>query len=573
MLSFISSKKQSNWLKDIYYLTIFFIVFYSLFIGSYALFTPDEGRYAEIGREMSMSNDYITPRLNGLVFFDKPILHYWLQAISIYFFGAKEWAVRLMPILIGIGNCLITYIAGRHLFNRQAGILASIILATSPLYFGMTHYANIDLEVAAFISACLLFFITGFTQEIHQKRRFFLLGAYIFAGLAVLTKGLIGAVLPGTIILTWLIYTKKIIELKNVYLFRGLFLFFLITVPWYSLIQINNSHFFHYFFVTQQFSRFLSAGEFNNAAPWWFYIPVISLGFFPWMIFFISSLKAIFLNLNKNNILLFLFLWMGIIFTFFSIPKAKIVSYILPLFPAMALITGYYLSERLNTIRHSTLLLLIIVYSILSIISSILLFSFTRFPTIEILSEFNFYLIIISLVFLLSSFFSLFILFKKPELFKLIIICIITNILFLITLTHGAGYLNQDSAKPLVTQLKTIKKPQDEIISYYKYYYDVPFYLQQTILVAADWQDNGIKNKDNWRRELWIGKLFEPTLPHPNLIDEKTFWAHFHDNNRRVFVFLNENYLDQFKSQAGHYFYLGKNNDIFLYSNQPIIEN
>lgn len=565
MQSFISSKKRSSWLRDIGYLAAFLTVFYSLFLGHYALFIPDEGRYAEIAREMTVSHDYITPRVNGMIFLDKPIFYYWLQAISIHLFGIKEWAVRLMPALIGIGTCLMTYIAGRHLFNRQTGLLSAMILGTSPLYFGAAHYANLDCEVAAFISICLLFFMMGIKEENQKKRCYFLLGAYLFAGMAALTKGLIGIILPIAVIFSWIILTRNWRLFKNIYLIPGILLFLAVTLPWYTLVQLKNPPFFHYFFVNQHFSRFLSTQSFNNSTVWWFYIPIVFLGFCPWIIFFIAALK--------NNIQLFLLLWIGIIFTFFSIPQAKIVSYILPIFPALALITGHYLASKITAIKRPALLLFIMSYIVMTIGAFLLLFYLYYYQPFEILASLHSYLMIISIIFLISALVSFYLLLKNPSLFALILICMTTNMAFLITLTHGANYLNINSAKPLINKLKLIKKPSDEIISYYKYYYDVPFYLEQTIQVVADWQDNAIQTKDNWRRELWYGKLFEPYITHPQLLDETIFWEHFNnDNNKRVFVFLNENYLDQFKSRAVRYFYLGKNNDILLFSNQPIIE-
>src|SRR5580692_10383961 len=127
-------------LIDMLFLTVMLGIFYALWMGSYPLFTPDEGRYSEVAREMVASGDYITPRLNGVAFLDKPALYYWLQASAIKVFGLKEAALRFWPAFMGVLGCLITYLAGNLLFNRRTGILSAVILGTCPLYYGAAHY-------------------------------------------------------------------------------------------------------------------------------------------------------------------------------------------------------------------------------------------------------------------------------------------------------------------------------------------------------------------------------------------------------------------------------------------------
>src|SRR5580692_7343889 len=138
-------------LIDMLFLTVMLGIFYALWMGSYPLFTPDEGRYSEVAREMVVTGDYITPRLNGVAFLDKPVLYYWLQASAIHLFGLTESALRFWPALLGILSCLIVYLAGRQFFNRRTAIFAAIILATSPLYYAASHYANLDIEVASLV--------------------------------------------------------------------------------------------------------------------------------------------------------------------------------------------------------------------------------------------------------------------------------------------------------------------------------------------------------------------------------------------------------------------------------------
>lgn len=485
-----------NWLIDIVSLVLFSLFFYTLFLGSYPLFTPDEGRYAEIALNMINTGDYITPRMNGAIFLDKPILYFWFQVLAIKLLGITEWGVRLFPVLLGILGILMTYISGRQLFERRSALIAAFVLATTPLYFGGTHYANLDLEVAVWISCSLLALLSGI---INQNRPFFFFLAYLFAAFAFLTKGLIGFVFPSMIIGTWVIFTRRWEILKKIYLIPGLIMMLCIIAPWYSLAQKANPTFLYHFFVGQQITRYLSGAVFNNQMPPWFFLPVIFIGFFPWSLFLVTVFQSL-ATYYKNPIKLFLLLWAIIIFIFFSIPHSKLVGYILPIFPPLALIIGNNLSENWDKIKYY-------VFNMLAI-----------------------------------------------------------NMIFLLSLTASANYLNKRSIKPLIIQLKQMMQPQDEVIAYFKYFQDAPFYLGKHIGVVANWDSPDIVKDDNWLREFWISKSFEKQ--NNLLVNEKSFWEKW--KTKPLFVLVRINYLDQFRSHTKNYSIIGKYNDVLLLSNKNI---
>ena len=404
------------WVIDIACLGVLFIIFYTLWLGTYPVFTPEEGRYSEVAREMVTAGDYITPRINGVTFLDKPILHYWLQAAAINLFGVQEWALRLFPALFGVLGTLMLYICGSCLFNRRTGLLATIILATSPLYFGGAHYANLDLEVAVLISCTLLCLITSF--QLHDKTRLcFLFAAYIFSALAFLTKGLIGIVFPAMITGIWIITLRRFSLLKKIHLVFGILLFIAIVSPWYMMMQKANPKFLEYFFITQQVTRFLSSGEFNNKTPLWFYIPIVLIGFFPWAIFLIQAFHKSFNRIwhahHAFAIDWFLLLWVGIIFIFFSIPQSKTMGYILPIFPPLALLVGNYLANMWENTQQKVVywgaLNFIIMGSTLSAI--LLIVSQTKLTGLP--EEFLPYLSIISLFYIIGIIISFFLLQEK----------------------------------------------------------------------------------------------------------------------------------------------------------------
>lgn len=543
-------------------LGIIVFIFYCFCLGCYPLFTPDEGRYSEIAREMVASGDYITPRVNGVAFLDKPVLYYWLQATAIHLFGIKEWALRLFPVLFGVLGCLVTYICGRQLFDRRTGLISACMLATAPLYFANAHYANLDLEVAVLISCTLLFFITGVRSK-TTSRHIFLILAYIFAGLAFLTKGLIGLAFPVMIIGLWITLCWQWKLLTKIHLVKGLVLFAIIVIPWYYLAQLANPEFLHYFFVTQQVTRFLSTAAFNNPTPFWFYLPVVLLGFIPWSGFLLQAITSHIRNIwqarHEHQTEIFLLLWVSVIFLFFSIPHSKIITYILPIFPGIALLTGNYLSLTWNKVTG------IFVIICINTLTALVLFSLAYYHWLNLPAAFNHYLYTMAIIFSLSTLFVLFCIHRKNML-PLFVVLITCNTLFLATVVMSAKHLNQNSAKPLIMQLKTILQPQDEVANYFKFYQDVPIYLEKRITLVANWKSSRIAYNDNWVRELWYGMPFQNTADW--LITENVFWKRWYGKNR-MFVFLGENYLSQFEKHTRHYYLIAKHNGILLLSNKP----
>ena len=183
-----SSQPKHQWFDVILVLILTFIYFL-IFLGTRHLSVPDEGRYPEVAREMLTSGNWITPMLNGIPFLDKPILYYWLEAISMKCFGVNAWTIRLPQCLFGIFGTLAIYLFGCKLFSRRVGILAAVILSTSPLYFFAAHYADMDLEVANLLWISALCFLVGLQYEYPSRsHRFFIYLAYAFAGFSFFNK-------------------------------------------------------------------------------------------------------------------------------------------------------------------------------------------------------------------------------------------------------------------------------------------------------------------------------------------------------------------------------------------------
>lgn len=570
VLSTNKTDSTQSWLIDLIFITALLGIFYALWIGGHALFTPDEGRYSEVAREMVVTGDYITPRLNGVAFLDKPVFYYWLQASAIHLFGLKEWALRFWPALIGILGCVMTYFTGRTLFTRRTGILAAIILATSPLYYGAAHYANLDLEVAVLISITLFFSMLGLHSTNKSSRNLFFILAYIFCGLSALTKGLIGIAFPAIIIGLWIALLNRWSVIKQMRLITGLVIFLAITVPWYYLVQQANPEFLHFFFITQQVSRFLTHGDYNNKTALWFYAPIVLAGLFPWSIFVIQAIikktKAVWNNRQNHSAELFLLLWFVIIFTFFSIPKSKTVGYIIPIFPALALIIGQYLDEALGkTLTTKGFKIGTGIFIILSFLITIAAIVAPHIPTLKIATGAIIYLTYTAALFFVAGIYTYKIL-KQGATNKIIYTLGATAGLSLLILSASLSVINEKSIKPVAVYLKPKLKPTDEMVAYYKYYQDLPIYLERRITIVADWTAPDIIKKDNWRRELWFGMPFQNTKDW--LIDDKAFWQRW-NSNKRLFVIMSKDNYAAFSAKAKDSIHqLGRYNDIVWVANQ-----
>lgn len=337
--------KNTSWALDLLMLTLFVGLFYIIFLGKAPLAAPDEARYSEIPREMLESGDFITPHLNAIKYFEKPPLFYWMQTVSIKLFGLSETSLRFTTMLMGILGCLITYATTRVLFNRNLGLLSALMLATSFLYYGLSHLITLDMTFGVFITGTLFSFLLAVNTNKRMERFYFTWLSALCCALAVLTKGFAGILLPGLVIFFWLLLFKEWRQLKILPIFSAAFLFLLVVLPWHILVQQKNPEFFHYYVILQQFSRYLTLSA-DRYQPNWFFIPIVLAGLLPWTLFLFQALRyhyaALKTQWQAHKNMGFLLLWAFLIFIFFSLSHSKLIPYIIPIFPPLAIIIASY---------------------------------------------------------------------------------------------------------------------------------------------------------------------------------------------------------------------------------------
>ncbi len=325
------------------------LILYLPGLGRPALWEPDEGRYGEIAREMYLSRDFVTPRDNFVRYFEKPPLVYWAEASAMAVFGVNEFAVRLPAALFSAAQVVVTAALAEVIFGEAVGILAALALALSPLFFGFARFATLDPALAFFMTAALgAFYLAARARDFSgEGRRWFGACAAMLA-LGTLAKGPVAPVLCGAIALLWILVERRASEIIRMPWILAIIIYCIIAVPWFVLAAYRNPGFLHFFFVHEHVQRYLENTE-HGWGPW-FFIPIVIGGTWPWFFFVPLGLKGLrtpesIANPSHGSALRFLGIWFMLIFVFFSIPRAKLGSYVLPALPALSIIAGLGMSK------------------------------------------------------------------------------------------------------------------------------------------------------------------------------------------------------------------------------------
>ncbi|KWR77691.1 glycosyl transferase, partial [Cupriavidus sp. SHE] len=303
------------------------------------LYEPDEGRYAEVPREMFVSGDWVTPRLNGVKFFDKPPLQYWATAGAYTLFGPSEWTARIWSALVGLLGVLVAWWAAQKLYDKHVGLASASVLIGAPLWILGSNLTTTDIGVGSLLGSAALVFAVAYQRRDYRLYPII----WLLVGLAFLAKGLIALVLPAITLALYVAITRQRSAFFSGKFWRWSPLAVAITAPWFIVVSLRNPEFLNYFFIHEHFARFSSAIH-ERDKPVWFFLAVAAAGVLP----FIGLIPRAFSFWSRSaratqhfDSRLFLSLWVVVVLTFFSISRSKLPLYILPAFPPMAVLLAH----------------------------------------------------------------------------------------------------------------------------------------------------------------------------------------------------------------------------------------
>jgi 4-amino-4-deoxy-L-arabinose transferase-like glycosyltransferase len=461
-----------------------FFLFYFSALGTVPLLEPDEGRYAEIPREMLSRGDFVTPHLNGVVYLEKPPLFYWGNALSMAILGENEFAARCFTALASVAGILLTYWMGSALAGWRTGLFSSIVLSTSLYYYVVGRVNTLDMTLAV----CLLLSIFPAYLYLSGRResRRYLHISYVAAGLAYLAKGLIGVVFPPAILLSWLVFSRRKREIARAVSMPGIVIFLAVALPWTLLVQRENPDFFRFFFVHEQFMRFTTRIH-HRVEPFWFFIPVVAGGFLPWVAF----LQRIVLSARhgkekflEREDMAFLLSWILFIFIFFSVSRSKLPTYVAPIFPPLAVLFGRGLdrwAEREDgTVRFRSPL------ALAALLAAAILFlpSFSRHPV-----DTSAWARVAALpVLLIVAWGSIPLFMRRLGAERVVMLSFLTLALFLTSINRpAAAYIGSyKSAKEMSAVLSAALRPGDVVAQYDTYKHGVAFYTKRRTVLVGD---------------------------------------------------------------------------------------
>ncbi len=303
---------------------------------------PDETRYAEIPREMLATGDFLTPRLNGMPYFEKPPLLYWANAASFRLFGESPWAARLPARLASLGTTLLLLAWASATWGRPAGLAAAIFYLASPLGFALSRLNFTD-GLLTFFFTGTLFAAFGVIRLGEAERRTWPLSSAvaILAAAGFLAKGLVAVVLPAVILCLWCLLSRRPLALRHLAIGPALPLFLLIAAPWFFLMEQRHPGFLEFFFVREHLQRFTSPIH-DREGPFYYFLLVLLGGFLPGVPFLVRGLRdrESFRGWRALSAHVFLLVWLVTVTVFFSLSQSKLIPYLLPAFPAAAALAG-----------------------------------------------------------------------------------------------------------------------------------------------------------------------------------------------------------------------------------------
>jgi 4-amino-4-deoxy-L-arabinose transferase-like glycosyltransferase len=342
---------MTSYRRPLLLLLILLVAFFALDgIGARKLANPDEGRYSEISREMALSGDFVTPRLNGLKYFEKPPLQYWATAIAFKLFGESDFSARLYTTLCGLGCILLVFYTGNRLYGAEAGTYAAAALIGMPYFMALANIVTLDMGLTFWMTLAVCAYLVSQVSPPPFRQRW-LLTAWAGMAAAVLSKGLIGIVFPAAALFLYALLQRDWRRLRDLEWLRGLAVFLAIAAPWFVLVSLRNAEFAHFFFIHEHVERFLTNTH-HRESVWWLFIAILFGGILPWALVLPMAAWEGWRRPGLSHgadrpfqPIRFVLLFSLFILAFFTKSTSKLPHYILPFFPVLALVVGVYLRD------------------------------------------------------------------------------------------------------------------------------------------------------------------------------------------------------------------------------------
>ncbi len=327
------------------------------------LLPSDEGRYAEIAREMLASGDWVTIRYNGVKYFEKPPFQMWMTALAFQAFGIGEWQARLWVALSGALGVVMTALAARRWFGPRVALLSRLVLVAAPAWNLASHFNSLDMGLSGAL-ACVLaaVLIAQHPATSPGARRRWMGLAWAAMAVAVLTKGLIGVVLPGMVLIVYSVAARDFAVWRRLHIVSGASIMFALATPWFVLVSLRNPEFARFFFIHEHFQRYLTTVH-HRDAPWWYFLPQLLVGFLPWIGLSRGMVAAVRDDTRGGGFrpMILLAAWALTIFLFFSFSSSKLPGYIVPIYPALAVL-GAVALDRFTPRRWNLQVVLALVF-------------------------------------------------------------------------------------------------------------------------------------------------------------------------------------------------------------------
>jgi 4-amino-4-deoxy-L-arabinose transferase-like glycosyltransferase len=317
-------------------------------LGHLPLMAPDEGRNAEVAREMKASGAWLVPTYDGVDYLDKPAFYFKAVALSLAAFGDNETAARLPSAAFGLALAALVFAFGRKIHGTRCGLLAAIIVSTMPLFVMNARTVIFDMALAFFVCGAIFAGYLAEEAEGRARRNWYLLGAAA-AGLATLVKGPVGFLIPLLVLLVFNRVEGRRGVWRQLFSPLNLLVFFGVTLPWFVGLVLAHRDFLHYGLVEETFHRFTTAKIFHRSQPFYFYLMIVAGMFFPWSLLLPEAAVALWRERwAKSRADRLCLVWALVVVVFFSISQSKLPGYILSVTVASAILLARLLDAALT---------------------------------------------------------------------------------------------------------------------------------------------------------------------------------------------------------------------------------